>query len=143
MLENNVILQRCHNIATMLQNMLDHNVATTFRQHCVNTVWMLVPNVKFRPNDNVQATLCEPWCQTLKSDQTTTFRQPCHNSVATLKNNFRFQCCYNVVPKLRNYVIFNFATMLVQHCRNSLRITNLISHFGIKFKMFKSIHFNW
>ena len=28
-----------------------------------------------RPNDNVQATLCECWCPMLKSDQTTTFRQ--------------------------------------------------------------------
>ena len=123
-LGNNIILQHCSNVATTLKTMLDHNVGTTFRQCCVNVVWTLVPNIEFRPNDNVQAILCECRCPTLKSDQTTTFRQCCHNVVATLKNNIRFQHCHNVVPTLRNNVIFNIATTLVQHCRNAPRIRN-------------------
>ena len=132
MLENNIILHCCHNVATMLKTTLDHNVGTTFRQHCVNVLWKLAPNIEFWPNDNVQATLWECWCPTL-SDQTTTFRHCCHNVVATLKNNIKFQCCHNIVLTLRINVIFNVATTFLQHCRNTPRIRNLISDFGIKF----------
>ena len=112
----------------MLKTMLNHNVDTTFRQLCMNAVSILVPSVEFRLNDNVQTMLCERWCQKLKSEQTTTFRQQCQNVVAKLQNNITFQHFHNLVPMLRNNIIFNFATTLLQHCRNTMRIRKFRKH---------------
>ncbi len=63
-------------VGTMLKSVLYHGIHTTFRQRCVNIVWMLV------------------------SKQTTTFKQCCGLTKVSGYNSF--QCCYNIGGTAKN-----------------------------------------
>ena len=119
--------QHCYNVEMTLY----HNIHMMFRQRCVKIVWVLVPNVEIWPNYNIQAMLRQH-CGNIENyiifNVATTLPERCVNIVGRPK----YQRSHNIVPTLRNNIIFNIVTMLLQRWRNTPRIRNLSSHFKNK-----------